>query len=315
MHAMQPVSPFIEGTYIQYAWDSTSIGLLKTCARLYYYIIICGYQPKSESIHLRYGMEVHAALQDFDNFIAQGFSFESALRETVRNLLTRTEDWVVDESAKPGQYKNRTTLLELIVDYLDYYRDDAAETVILESGRPAVEMSFRFELDWGPVPDQPYILAGHLDKVVEFAGERFVKDYKTTTTTISSYYFKQYEPHNQMTLYSLAGRIALGTEIRGVMIDGMQILLEKPHRFVRDMTYRTQDQLDEWLVDLEYHLNQAEAYARAQYWPMNDMSCDKFGGCRFREVCSKSPAVREQFLTADFHQLPPEERWNPLKSR
>jgi hypothetical protein len=204
----------------------------------------------------------------------------------------------------------------LVIDYLDYFQNDPAETYILESGKPAVELSFRFELDWGPTPDQPYLLCGHLDKVVSFGGELFTLDRKTTTSTLGTQYFKQWEPNNQMTLYTLAGRVVLESNIRGVMVEAAQVMLEKePNRFVRDITYRTQDQLDEWLRDLEYHLNQAEAYAMAEYWPMNDTSCDKFGGCRYREVCSKNPSVRDQFLGADFHQLPPEERWNPLKSR
>ena len=63
------------------------------------------------------------------------------------------------------------------------------------------------------------------------------------------------------------------------------------------------------------HLNIAEACADANYWPMNDTACDKFGGCKFRGTCSKSPAVRDQFLAADFLQLPESDRWNPLRSR
>jgi hypothetical protein len=31
------VSPFLPGTKIQFAWDSTSLGMLKTCPRLYQY--------------------------------------------------------------------------------------------------------------------------------------------------------------------------------------------------------------------------------------------------------------------------------------
>ena len=46
-------SPYLPGTNIQFAWDSTSLGLLKTCPRLYYYTIIEGYAPRGESIHPR----------------------------------------------------------------------------------------------------------------------------------------------------------------------------------------------------------------------------------------------------------------------
>lgn len=319
-----PQSPFLPGTKIQFAWDSTSLGYLKTCPRLYQYHMLEGWVPKDESVHLRFGGEYHAAIQDYENLRAEGISFDEAIRETVRRLLVRIHDWDPDPTTKAGQYKNPRTLIQLLVDYLDTYRDDNCQTVILDNGLPAVELSFRFELDWGPgweayedgtEKPQPYLLCGHLDRVVNFNDDLFVLDHKTTTTTPSDYYFNQYSPNNQMTLYSLAGNVVLGAAVRGVIIEAAQICLETPNKFLRRPTYRTDDIIDEWLGDLEYHLNAAEAYAEAGHWPMNDSACDKFGGCRFREICSKSPSVRERFLAADFIQQPEEERWNPLRSR
>ena len=240
-----------------------------------------------------------------------------------------------DPATKAGRYKNRETLVALVVDYLDHFDPDPAETYIKSDGTPAVELSFRFELDWGPrageckdglepgdvgypgpsYESQPYLLCGHLDRVVSFNDQLLVMDRKTTTTTLSGYYFNQYEPNNQMTLYTLAGKIIMGAPIRGVIIDAAQILLEKPNAFARGFTYRTEDQLEEWLADLRVLLENAERYAENDYWPMNDSSCDKFGGCRYRDICSKSPSVRERFLAADFEKLEPDQRWNPLKSR
>jgi len=327
-------SPFLPGTNIQYAYDSTSLGLLKTCPRLYQYTMIDGYVAKGESIHLRFGIEYHQTLQDYDIARATGISHEDAVHDAISDLVRRTHDWSVDETVKPGKYKNRTTVVSLVLDYLDHYVDDPAETYIKSDGKPAVELSFRFELDWGPqgyamgmsidedgnpkeptIYGQPYLLAGHLDRVVTFNDQLFVMDHKTTVTTPSQYYFDQYEPHNQMTLYTLAGQMVLGAPIKGVIVRAAQILLEKENRFVSGFTFRTADQLDEWLADLHLHLGNAERYAIANYWPMNDTACDKFGGCKFRGVCSKSPSVREIYLKSDFEQLALEERWNPLRSR
>jgi len=326
-------SPFLPGTNIQFAWDSTCLGYLKQCPRLYQYTIIDGWTPKDESVHLRCGSEYHQAIQEYDIERASGTSHEDAIRMVIRDLLVRTVDWVVDTGTKAGNYKNRYTLLQLVVDYFDFFANDPAQTFILENGKPAVELSFKFELDWGPQaaswPEwreekgpkldgtsvQPYLLCGHLDRVVTFSDHLFVLDHKTTTIAPGPYFFHQFEPNNQMTLYTLAGKVIIDSPIRGVIIEAAQILLEKPNRFVRGFTYRTQDQLDEWVGDLTYWLNLAESYATANYWPQNDTACDKYGGCRFREVCSKSPGVRETFLKADFVKLEKEDRWNPLKSR
>lgn len=329
-------SPFLPGTKMQYAWDSTSIGLFKTCPRLYQYTLLEGWAGKSESIHLTFGIAYHHALETYARLRAEGTAHEAAIHSVLTEVLRSTADWVVDLSSKAGKYKNRDTLISLILDYLDHFIDDPCETYIKSDGAPAVELSFRFELDWGPmdqsvahsdlsgplkefvsksIQPQPYLLCGHLDRVVRFNDQLFVLDHKTTTTAPTEYYFKQFDPHNQMTLYTIAGQVVLDTPIRGVIISAAQILLTQPNRFIRGFTYRTQDQLDEWLLDLRLHLNNAEACAEANYWPMNDTSCDKFGGCKFRGVCSKSPEVREMFLKADFIKLEESQRWNPLASR
>jgi hypothetical protein len=118
-----------------------------------------------------------------------------------------------------------------------------------------------------------------------------------------------------MSLYTLAGKIILGAPIRGVIIDAAQVLLEKPNAFARGFTYRTEDELEEWLVDLKHTLAHAEHCATENYFPMNDTACNNYGGCKFRGICSKSPAVRDRFLAADFEKLEPQNRWNPLSVR
>lgn len=325
---MTAPSPFLPGTHIQFAWDSTSLGDLKTCGRLYQYRMIEGWVPKDENIHLRFGLEYHKAFEDYEHAIANGMSHDDAVREALRQLLIRTKDWDPDILTKAGQYKNRWSLVRTVLWYFDYYKDDKAVTYRLADDTPAVELSFKFELDWGPaqvhlnkdgtvaedITPQPYLLCGHLDRVVVFNDATFVLDHKTTTQTLGSYYFNQFEPDNQMTLYSMAGKIVLDAPINGVIIDAAQLLADDT-RFVRSFTFRTQEHINEWLADLRYWLTLAEQFAKAEHWPMNDKACSMYGGCRFREVCSKSPSVRRRFLESNFVQLPPEERWNPLKAR
>lgn len=338
-----PPSPFLPNTNIQFAWDSTSLGYLKVCPRLYQLIMIEGWSPKDDSVHLRFGSEYHSAIEDYDKAKASGSNHADAIRHAVLQLMIRTGDWDVDTESKAGRYKNRRTLIQLAIDYFDKFIFDEAETHILENGKAAVELSFQFALGFGPKeqplkqtggpqepvdkgwgitqilatysPAQPYLLCGHLDRVVRFNHDLYVLDHKTTTTTPSSYFFDGFNPNNQMTLYTFASQVVYHAPVKGVIIEAAQIKLEEPNEFKRGVTYRTQDQLDEWLADLEFWLAQAESFATAGYWPMNDTSCDKFGGCVFRGICSKSPQVREKWLAGDFIKKPLEARWNPLKSR
>jgi hypothetical protein len=245
------------------------------------------------------------------------------VHDVIHDLLIRTWGWDVDVDTRVGKYKNRNSLVRTVIEYLDRYEDDPAVTAHKKDGSAAVEYSFRFELDFGPraaveVIDgeetlvQPYVLCGHLDRIVEFNDDLFVMDYKTTTTTPGSYYFDQYDPNNQMTLYTIAGGVVLEDRaVKGVIVDAVQLMVDES-RSVRGVTYRTQGRLDEWVEDLEHWLGIAEYYAESGYWPHNDTACDKFGGCRFRSICQKDPHVRETFLKSEFKKGIP---WNPLQPR
>jgi len=314
-------SPFLPGTRIQYAWDATSISYLKQCPRLYQYIMLEGWVSNADSVHLTFGNLFHEAVATYDKLATSGLHHEDAVRQTIRELLVKSAEFDPDQGEKAGKYKNRDSLVRSVVLYLDHRHDDTMRTYILANGKPAVELSFTFELPFGPgsgeVYEQPYMLCGHLDRVCQDPnGDLFDEDHKTTIRTPGQYYFDQYDLDTQMTLYTLAGKVLLNAPIRGVMVNAVQLLLEPPYnRFVRGITYRTADQLEEWIGDLQHWLTMAEWYATNDVWPMNDTACDKYGGCRFRDVCSRSPSVRNIWLKDKFHQLPPEERWNPLKPR
>src|SRR5882757_5545768 len=88
-----PISSFLPNTNIQYAFDSTSLGWLKTCPRLYQYQMIDGWSSDVESVHLKFGIEYHQALQEYDICRASGIPHNDAVHDTLRALLERTVEW------------------------------------------------------------------------------------------------------------------------------------------------------------------------------------------------------------------------------
>lgn len=312
------ISQFLPSSNIQYAWDSTSLGDLKKCPLYYWYTHIEGYTTKEENVHLRFGSEVHEAFHDYELNRVAGIEHDEAVFHTVTNLLDRIYEWEPDVTTKAANTKNKDTLLRTVIWYLDKYQDDPAETIILDNGKPAIEVSFKWELDYGPRgATNPYILCGHLDRVVRYprnSDDLFIMDRKTTTSALTQYYFSQFEPNNQMTLYSLSSQVVINSPVKAVMIDAMQVK-EEETLFGRAFTYRTPAQLEEWLKDLRYWLVLAESFAQENHWPMNDTACTMYGGCRFREICAKSPSQRQKFLNGNYVKRPREERWNPLKAR
>ena len=301
-------SPFLPGTRTQFAWDSTSLGWLKECPRKYQYSMLEGWRSNTESVHLAFGLQYHSALELYDRWRATGVDHDQALVHAVDTAMINTAGWQFDHP-----YKTRENLIRSVIWYLEEFKEDPAQTVILANGKPAVELSFRMELDWGPtghLGGQPYLLCGHIDRLVTFAEGTYVMDRKTTGSTPGSSYFDGFAPDNQMSLYSLASKIVYHTPVKGVIIDAAQIQVGAT-KFARGFTYRSDAQLAEWLDDTHYWFSQAVLYSETGYWPQNDKSCNNFGGCVFRRVCSKSPDVREKFLASDFHR----EEWNPLIPR
>lgn len=311
-------SPF-DDSGVQYAWDSTSLGLLKTCPRKYFLSMVLNWQPKRRSYHLSFGIYFHSAIEHYEKLMALGVDPETgevldpeplheiAVRSAIRQALI--DSWGYEPD--PGKNdKTRYNLIRTLVWYFEHYGlNDNCKTVILSNGKPAVELSFRFNID------NDLILCGHLDRIVEFGDGRYVMDHKTAGSTITGisgdYYFKRYNPDNQMTLYATAAAIAFESPVKGLFIDAAQVAVGFS-AFARGVTYRSVHHLEEFLQGLYSYRKAAEGFTRQGFWPMNESACGNFGGCHFREVCAKSPLVRDRFLATDFTQDKP---WNPLEPR
>lgn len=297
---------------LQLAWDSTSTGALEDCPRKYYYSIVCGYTSRTENIHFTFGIIYHAALERYDHARAAGLDHEAAVLRATRYALEQTWD---RELKRPWQSnddnKNRYTLVRAVVWYLEEFRDDPLRTIILANGKPAVELSFRVELAHRSALAQvPFMYCGHLDRVATLNDVPFIVDKKTTKSTIGKDFFAKYSPNNQFMGYSFGAKVAFSAPVKGLIVDAVQSAITFS-RFARGQVLYDESQLEEWHHDLGWHLAQAESYAKANYWPMNTLSCDKFGGCQFREICAKPPAARKQWLERAFVKRV----WDPLQVR
>lgn len=296
----------------QIAVDSTSLGAFKECPRKYYYSIIWGYQPAQLSVHLTFGLLMHEGRERYYQSRSQGLQHDEALDAAVEWGLKVTwnkelkRPWV---SGSPE--KNRNTFLRSLIWYLDKYGDnDPLETVILRSGKPAVELSFQFDSGFYSHEGERVTLCGHIDRLVRLNDEIYVSDLKTSKHQLDAGFFKKFSPDNQFSLYVLSGQIAFEKPTKGLILDALQVIVTDT-RFQRGMIDRSASQLEEWLDDQQFWIGQMETAAQLQKWPQNDKSCGLYGGCQFREVCSKSPASRQQWLASDFRRRV----WDPTVKR
>lgn len=280
----------------QWAWNHSSLEPAKACPRKYYYTVIEGWRSKSATDDIIFGTHYAKALEIYHKGRADDESHRDATEFAIFATLTETRAWQSEHNIK-----TRETLIRSIVWYLDQFENDPCKTVILSDGSPAVEMSFRFQLD------SEVVLCGHMDRIVSYGTDYYVQDQKTTSATLGSYYFKRYNPSDQMSLYTIAAEVVWKQPVKGVMIDAAQIAVGFT-RFERGFTFRTAAQSEKWLKDVRYWINRTWE-AEAEGWPLNDAACMMYGGCPFREVCSKDPSVQQHFLETLFERKP----HNPLR--
>jgi len=297
---------------LQTAWDATSIDLLKQCPRKYQLSMLYGYVTNEENIHLKFGILYHQAIEQYHKYRHLGESHDAAVIRVVHSALIYTWNDKLNrpwDSDHPN--KNRFTLIRSIVWYFEQYKDDPVETLVIDKS-PAVELSFSYQTATLASTGEPYILCGHLDRLGSVAGQIFGLDAKTTKYAVQSDDFAAfYSPDNQMSMYAFAGKIIYHTQVHGMIVDAAQVGAGFT-RFRRVFAPRTEGQLLEWYDELmQYWLPQAEAFAFANRWPMNETSCGRYGGCPFRGICGKDPAARDVWLKASFKHR----EWDPLKTR
>lgn len=293
----------------QIAWDATSLSLFKTCPRKYFLEALCGWKSKRESRHLTFGHAFHKGFELYERAKFSGLSHEDALKHVVRELCVLSSTWASDEEGEESP-KNRKSLLRAVVWKLEEYRNDPLSTYIMPNGSPAVEYSFRFTLPHYTYDNIPYVFCGHFDRVATMNGEYFIIDHKTTSGQITPYFFEQFNPNTQMTLYNLAGKFVLPEPIKAILVDAVQIG-KSFARFGRGFVRISDSQTAEFIDELKVWIAAANDCVRNQFWPKNESSCGNYGGCRFRSVCSRDCSVQHLYITQDFEQNP----WNPLTER
>lgn len=328
----------------QLSWDATSLTTFQTCPRKYQLSMIDGWRPKAPAAPLLFGGFLHAGMEHVDKLLHAGMDRVAAVEAGVRFLLEQTTtrwlehathngqdlDWsrvrelTADEVYEPeptverivsvpwesgDNLRTRAKLVEALVNYYEQYNPDPLETVEL-AGKPAIELSFSFQLPFPSLEGEPLMWCGHMDKLVRFGQSTLVLERKHTKTTVGSYYFDQYLMSDQILGYVLAGQIVFSAKVDGAIVEATQIA-QTFTRTHRSPQYRTEEHMAEWLHNLRYWLGLAEHYATINFWPMNRASCNNYGGCPFRQVCSLHPALREDQLKTYYHI----DRWDPLKVR
>lgn len=275
----------------QLVWDASSLSTFRRCPRLYKYGILDKYElDRPRGAATSWGTCWHEGIEAYETEIVMGLPPIEAVKE---GMVAAARKWE-EMGAEPSSNRNLDTLLRAIVWYYLQYKDEVLKTVLLPNGYPALEA--RFER---AIPNSTYRFSGRLDRIVEIDGGMYPMDHKTTTQTVNSYYFNQYNPDIQMQAYVWGLRALYGNQVRGVLVNACQTAVHFS-RYMRHLITFTETQMEEFEYELNLSVDAANAMRDNNYYPRNEASCGMYGGCQFRRVCSVSPEYRADVLEEEF---------------
>lgn len=290
---------------LQTSLSSTSLGLFKECPQKYKYQRIDGWRPRGGQVDLDWGILVHQGTELYRRLKQQGASHQEALRQVVKQALISTWD---AEAGRPQTWldpeKNRVTLIRTLVWYCDKWQDDPLKTYQLANGQIAAELKFQIDSGYKYPTGEAVLLHGLLDRIGQINDQTYVVDLKTTRFELDDKYYAQYSPDNQFSFYALAAHLGWNVPTQGLIVDAVQVRVTF-NRFQRQLIQRDPSTIDEWYDGLGFWLQQIYFCAIKGSWPQNDKSCHKWRGCEYRQVCARAPAVRQQYLEANFEKSRP----------
>jgi len=223
------------------------------------------------------------------------------------SLTETTEKWLPDNPVK-----DRYQLVRLIIWYAEEVKNGYLKPLSWKETENHPHKAL-VEVPWVlPIyrnGGRMFYLCGWFDAVKSLGSvnnEAFITDYKTTKNTLGAGYFAPFAPDLQVSVYDLAGAKLLRGPLpyRGVAIEGIQVL-QGGVRFGFMPFYKTDEQREELVKELQLYLAMAVQFAESGYWPMNRASCHL---CQFKGVCAASPEHRPAILAQNFTRS----WWNPL---
>lgn len=289
-----------------WAFDATRLRSLLLCDRRFWLEHQQQLRPagRERSIDLDFGTAWHETARAYDSARVAGDN--QPLLPAMKRALELSADWAPEWVTSA---KNRDTLLRAIVWYdAQFGADNPLLPMVLRDGRPALELGFNFPLFDGR--DRP-TLCGNLDGVVQFGGETWILERKTTGSALSGFYWSGYDPNIQVDVYCLAAH-CLWPEwnVQGVMIEAMQTGVGFT-RFERKQFRRSRGRLAETLAVIQDVVSKFDA-ATSEIRP-NPAACNVGAGCPFRAYCQSDPSMRQWVLQTQF--APRKDPWNPLAAR
>jgi hypothetical protein len=269
--------------YFPEVFDSSMVATLKQCPQLFKKIYVDQWKAKELNVHLIAGGAFARGLEVTRNaFYVDGHSAEDSIAMGARALLTHYGDF----QCPPDSGKSAIRTAGALEFYFSNYplSHNTAYPITLPGGKRAIEFSFAHPLSIDhPVTGHPILYCGRLDAILQYAGDTFVFDEKTTSY-LGSTWGRKWDLRSQFTGYCWGCR-QYGIRAAGVVVRGVSILKTK-YETIEAISYRPDWMVDRWYGELLEWIAEAIGWWRTGRYKYNlDESCTSYGGCGFATVC------------------------------
>lgn len=308
--------------------DSSLVAAFRACQTLGRYDFFDHWKPKQHSVHLHAGAAY-----------ARGMEVARTAYYLGTYIFPIIEDGMLvgwkEEQHEPGRVADsmQCGLVALMAAYgnfqcppesaksmertagaYEYYwsmypfESDRAIPISLPSGKRGIEFNFVEPIDaTHPETGDPILYTGRMDMIVDYNGQMFGEDDKTTSQ-LGATWSRKWDLRSQFTGYCWGGR-RNKLPLAGFIVRGVSILKTK-YETQEAITYRPQFMIDEWYEQLvTKDVPQMIQAWESGKWGMNlDEACNAYGGCPFKQVCLASPENRDGWLRTSFERR----KWDPV---
>ena len=139
---------------------------------------------------------------------------------------------------------------------------------------------------------EPLEYGGIYDMLVDFGGQLFVVDHKSTSV-LGPQYFNQFNPNNQMTGYIWAATQLSGTKVTGAIINAIGVMKTGKTKFEREITSRSPEAIETWKRNVYVEACNIKEHERIGFFPQRTQSCTMYGKCEYHDVHVLQHAVEQ----------------------
>ena len=266
--------------------DNFALTNFQTCPAKYELRIKQGWTTRRRSSALSFGGGFH-----------EGLAVWYKTYDLAQALTAIVEKW--DDTVSVDDYRTKEKAVQVMIEYVKHYPQENFKVVGIESGAPMIEIPF--VLDTGMVCEDgdPIEYGGIFDGLVDFNGQLWVFEHKTTSQ-LGSYYFNQFKPNNQVTGYIWAAEQLSGRKVQGAIINAIGVYKTGATKFERGMTARHSQELKDWMENVRLVCNQIKQAERTGY-SQSTNACTLYGQCEYHSVHVLGlPIERQKRLEQDY---------------